>query len=743
MSGIFPSGRWAALGIAVLFTATLFSATLRADSPERWFAFAPGPVADSRAPGFDLRWLNESVAGEHGFVTARDGQFWLGDSGQPVRFWGVNGLPESLHGDALRAAARMLAAYGVNLVRIHKPIFNERGELDHERVRHTQEIVRAMKAEGIYTHLSVYFPLWFKPTAELEWLAGYDGNQHPFAALLFNPDFQQRYREWVAGLLTTPDPITGQGLIDEPAVFGMEIQNEDSFFFWTFNERNLPEPQMQLLESKFADWLKRRYGSLENCFERWGSAQLPRDAIAQNRVAMRPLWNIAHERTRRDQDTAAFLWETQTGFYRDTYQWLRQLGFKGMIHGSNWTTADSAVLTPLEKLSYTTGDFLDRHGYFSCALQGEFAAWSLRADYTYRDRSSLRLEAGDAPGSKTFNHPATDTQYDDKPSIISETTYERPNRFRSEAPLFFASYSALQDTDAVIHFALDGVQWQVKPNFWMQPWTLASPAMLGQFPAAALIYRQGLIAPGEVVADIRLNRDQLLQLSGTPLHTEADFDGLRAADLPADAPGDRQSMVHPALHYIGRTQVQFSEQPPELTLTSLQPYFDPVQQTITSSTGELILDYGRGILRIDAPKVQAVSGDLRAATDGIALKDVTIRSPLDLIHVVVVSLDGQPISQSQRMLLQVMSEEQNSGYSSERMPDGRCRITNLGTDPWQVRELVGAVSFHRADAGQLIAQPLDHNGQPSGDPLPAASLQLLPQTLYYLIQAPPTSRPSP
>jgi hypothetical protein len=376
-------------------------------------------------------------------------------------------------------------------------------------------------------------------------------------------------------------------------------------------------------------------------------------------------------------------------------------------------------------------------------LQGEFAAWSLRADYTYRDRSSLRLEAGDAPGSKTFNHPATDTQYDDKPSIISETTYERPNRFRSEAPLFFASYSALQDTDAVIHFALDGVQWQVKPNFWMQPWTLASPAMLGQFPAAALIYRQGLIAPGEVVADIRLNRDQLLQLSGTPLHTEADFDGLRAADLPADAPGDRQSMVHPALHYIGRTQVQFSEQPPELTLTSLQPYFDPVQQTITSSTGELILDYGRGILRIDAPKVQAVSGDLHAATDGIALKDVTIRSPLDLIHVVVVSLDGQPISQSERMLLQVMSEEQNSGYSSERMPDGRCRITNLGTDPWQVRELVGAVSFHRADAGQLIAQPLDHNGQPSGDPLPAASLQLLPQTLYYLIQAPPTSRPSP
>ena len=35
------------------------------------------------------------------------------------------------------------------------------------------------------------------------------------------------------GLLTTPAPVTGHKLIDEPAVFGVEVQNEDSFFFWT------------------------------------------------------------------------------------------------------------------------------------------------------------------------------------------------------------------------------------------------------------------------------------------------------------------------------------------------------------------------------------------------------------------------------------------------------------------------------------------------------------------------------
>jgi len=35
-------------------------------------------------------------------------------------------------------------------------------------------------------------------------------------------------------VLTTPSETTGKPLLDEPALFGLELQNEDSFFFWTF-----------------------------------------------------------------------------------------------------------------------------------------------------------------------------------------------------------------------------------------------------------------------------------------------------------------------------------------------------------------------------------------------------------------------------------------------------------------------------------------------------------------------------
>jgi hypothetical protein len=87
----------------------------------------------------------------------------------------------------------MLAKRGVNMVRVHGGYFNREGEVDPAKVKHALEVVQAMKAEGIYTHFSIYFPLWITPASANAWLKGYDGKRHPFAALFFNPDFQALY----------------------------------------------------------------------------------------------------------------------------------------------------------------------------------------------------------------------------------------------------------------------------------------------------------------------------------------------------------------------------------------------------------------------------------------------------------------------------------------------------------------------------------------------------------------------
>ena len=44
------------------------------------------------------------------------------------------------------------------------------------------------------------------------------------------------------------------------------------------------------------------------------------------------------------------------GFYQRSRDYLRQIGFKGLVTCSNWTTASAEVLGPLEKYSYTAGD---------------------------------------------------------------------------------------------------------------------------------------------------------------------------------------------------------------------------------------------------------------------------------------------------------------------------------------------------------------------------------------------------
>lgn len=704
---------------------------------EEWFDFMPETGNRERNSEIDLRFLNERFAGENGFIRAKNGKFVQGANDEPIRFWAVNGPPLELQGDDLKACARKLAQYGVNLVRFHSAIFDTNGEPDAKKIQRAHEIVAAMKAEGIYTHFSIYFPLWFTPSSNLEWLEGYDGKRHPFAALMFNPKFQDKYREWLKALLVTKNPLTGKALKDEPAVFGIEIQNEDSFFFWTFDEKNIPDAQLRILEKQFGDWLISKYQLLSAVAKRWSSPGLSRDNIQEGRMAFRPLWAIANERTIRDRDTAQFLFETQTKFYTETHSFLKSNGFQGLIHASNWATASPEVLGPLEKMSYASCDFVDRHGYFECSLKGENSAWSIRPEHTFNHRSALRFDPDTLGKPKQFVHPVMDPEYNSKPSMISETTFTRPNRYRSEAPLYFACYGALQDTDCIVHFAFDGDLWSVKPNYWMQPWTLATPSMMGQFPASALLYRRGLVSTGKTVASVKLNTKELLNLRGTPLPQDASFDELRLQNIQQDdqkggASRTTSQRLDPLLHYVGRSQVLFSNDPPTVSLTALGEFIDRKAQTVRSVTGELKLNYQKGSLIIDSPRAQGVSGNL-SAIGKVELSDISIQSPLDLAHIIVVPLDDKPLATADRILLQVMTEERSTGFATESLADGTVRILELGQNPWQVKSIAGKLAFRRQDAKQLKVKRLSLGGQVVAEHGTSDSIDLDPTTLYYLI----------
>lgn len=717
------------LACALLLLSPLASAQQPADAGKDWLPFAPPDRFDAGS-AIDLRHLNEPVAGEAGPISVTNGHFTGGPGAQPMRFWAVNGPPAEQSPEALARSARLLARYGVNLVRLHGSFYDESGNLKPEAIQRRIAAVSAMKQQGIYSHISIYFPLWLTPKPDTPWLEGYDGKTHPFAAIYFSPAFQSQYQQWWKALLLTPGP-DGKRLVDEPALMGVELVNEDSLFFWTFNDK-IPDTQLRIIEKAFGDWCTAKYGSLDKTLAAWKGLRVKRDNPAEGRLAFRPLWNMAHDKTPRDIDTADFMAMTQRNFYTQQVAFLRKLGFKGLITCSNWITASPEVFGPIERWTYDPGNFIDRHGYFDSGLKGEFSEWSIRNGHTYVDRSALRFDAGDPTKPRVLSNPVMDIHYNNLPSMISETTFCRPNRYRSEAPLYYAAYGSLQGSDAIVHFALDGTAWSVKPNFFMQPWTLMSPAMMGQFPAAALIYRRGLLEPGESMASVMLKTTDMLALGGTPLPQDAALDELRAKDIPAGTQLQPGGRVDPLLHFVGRTSISFADYAAYTRLVDASKWIDKDNRIVRSSTGQLALDYGHGVLTINAPMAQGLSGNLASAGE-VKLTDIVIRSDMDLGHIVLVSLDEKPLDSSRRMLLQVMSEERPTGFQTKPLDGGRKQIVNIGKDPWLYRALGGQVSFTHASAGSITVQPLDLNGYPSGDATRENTVKLRPETVYYLI----------
>src|SRR6185437_1021183 len=114
-----------------------------------------------------------------------------------------------------------------------------------------------------------------------------------------------------------------------------------------------------------------------------------------------------------------------------------------------------------------------------------------------------------------------------------------------------------------------------------------------------------------------------------------------AKDVPEGTKVKPGQIIDPLIYYAGCTRVEFVNDAPSVTLTDLKPFVDRGRQIVRSSSGELKLDYGRGLLTINAPAAQGISGNLKN-TGEVSLRDVIIRSDLDLVSIITVALDGKP-----------------------------------------------------------------------------------------------------
>ncbi|MCM8900076.1 hypothetical protein KVG29_02420 [Caldicoprobacter algeriensis] len=490
----------------------------------------------------DLRVFNEAVAGQSGYVRREGDRLVLGD-GTPVRFWAVNATIDMDNKKLIDYMARRLAKFGVNLVRVHTAFFDsdssDLSDIDPVKLDRLHYFVYAMKQQGIYTNISFYFPLWVDIKPEYG-IPGYDTieNKKPFALLQFDEQFQEIYKEWVRKIFLTTNPYTGVPLAKEPAVAIIEIQNEDSYLFWTFSRGNIPEVHMNKLEKMFGDWLIEEYGSLEAALKAWGpGSEQPLDNIEEGRMELKDAWFMTRDGCgtgsfkKRMSDQVRFLVEHQKKFYEDMVEFFRnEIGILSLISCSNWTTADPQALQALERYTYTAGDIIDRHGYFECNHRGDGAEYSVREGHSYIDTSVLTN-----PGANI----AQMIQIVDYPHMISETAWTNPNKYHGESVPMWSIFGALQGMDA-IHFFSVGTPHLEQST---EKWPVMVAGVLGQFPAFSLIYREGYVEETEPVLHMEESFEDLYSFKGSAVFEGQALDLIRIVEPPSGDPTEPEPPV--------------------------------------------------------------------------------------------------------------------------------------------------------------------------------------------------------
>lgn len=708
-----------------------------ADGDKTW-AFRPERDSFSAQSQLDLRYLNEKMAGETGFVRASPQGDLLRGDGKPLRLWAVNSSAVdnkearplwTLGPPDLARHARFLAKRGVNMVRLHRQLNPDlkatpgaaMGDINRAEQDAIWRTVAAMRKEGIYTTLSPYWAndMQLSPG----WGVAGGAKQSANGLLFFDANLQQAYKSWLRQLLTEKNPYTGIPLAQDASVAIIQLQNEDSLLFWSVDR--IQGPQRLALERRYGSFLQQKYGTLEQARSAWRFAAESSDAPADGRMALLPIWQLTTDarawpligdpmdplggKARRRADQTEFLSHTMHAFNTSMVNYLRRdLGVRQLVNAGNWKTASSRHLNDAERWSYTAGDVDAANAYTGGVHKGTNDGWAIGNGDLFTNDSVLRH-----PRQLPINLKQTQG----RPMLLTEGNWVMPNNLGAEGPFLIAAYASLSGVDGYYWFTTGDEGWSPpqSANGYLASqakWIFGTPDILGSFPAAALAYRLGYIRQG---APVLLENRPLADLwqRKAPLLTEAaSFDPNRDAGDSAKTSGE-QTAVSPDAYLVGPVQVAFGKDPAQTQLAALAPWISPGR--LRSNTGELVWDAERGFCTVNAPRVQGVVAHFASAPSH-ALQDLTFVSGNSFGAAMAVSLDGAPLKTSRRVLLQYATQSRPDGWSEVRatipLEDGAqtkgFAVKSIGQAPWRVQSAQLDVTIRNPVL--RTAKVLDMNG---------------------------------
>src|SRR5262249_24347400 len=161
------------------------------------------------------------------------------------------------------------------------------------------------------------------------------------------------------------------------------------------------------------------------------------------------------------------------------------------------------------------------------------------------------------------------------PMLVTESTWVSPESYQTEGPLLVAAYQSLTEVAGYYWFDATAPEYDLDPclrflnlkgQHPMFKWSCSTPALQGQFPAAALIYRQGYVMKGDaVVHEERLLAD--IWTRKVPVIAEdKSFDPNRYEGATGGEKSKVKGGADPLAFLVGPVEVKYGGDPARTTV---------------------------------------------------------------------------------------------------------------------------------------------------------------------------------
>lgn len=584
-------------------------------------------------------------AGKRGFLKC-DGDVFRFEDGKEARFWGLNingGANFPSHEYAEKFATR-LARTGCNLVRYHQldaewdipNIFcfkrgkrlNDTRHFDPESMDRLDYLIYALKQKGIYSYLDMLTYRRFKAGDGVEnshLLV--DGSRQPYA--MYDRRMIELQKEFIRDIWNHYNPYTGLTYKDDPAIVMTEI----------INECDLIEQRQFGVEPYTSDFRQR--------FRKW---------LDENGISFDAEGCDLREET--GPEVNAFKHQLHLDYFNELRTYMREIGVKIPIAGTNYTKTDDMVKSQL------CNDFTDSHAYM--------------CDWKWNDGIAMYKSMTQVQDPALTRH--TRMKAKGKPLFISEWDMPWPNPFRAESPLLYAAVGSYQRWAG---YAIHTYSYSTRLN---EQWVLGKelhsecvnglcyrvgmfstwndPAKYGLFYHAALMIRRGDVKPADQSHTFKI---------GTGGH-----DGLRGAveycRIYSSFEDGADSMICP---------------------------FDETSGEVKSVNGQLYRSWKKNYGYINTTHTKAVYGFLEKNGE-ICMDGLTVKSNNEHGVIALSSLSDDPLAKADNILLTAIGDAINTGMKYERVGESDMRVTDMGTSPVLAEVIDAEISLENCYAGSRV-----------------------------------------